>query len=250
MGRHMTRGTVVLVDEAESCEAALSTSLDYADRTVVVSRLDLAVPGVAEVVQPGRGGATIDETFRVAADRRMPWVAMRRDIAEPSTALGQMLEATGRRATKDVPGFGALLIGSRPRALERILAVVDLRDGQPSGLMALAAVNVALATGAQLEVLVLGAPGQDPVRCRRFSRPGGGRGRAHRRRGQHGQLERVSPALRGDEGRRRLERRVLPRPGDLAGRGRLTPHADQPGPRRPGLWKERATPLSRRSRPL
>ena len=71
-----------------------------------------------------------------------------------------MLEATGRRTRKDLPGFAVLLTGAEPRPIRRILTVVDRADGQPSGLLVLAAVACAQATGAELDVLLMGAPGE------------------------------------------------------------------------------------------
>lgn len=72
----------------------------------------------------------------------------------PESALSQVLEATERRTRKDLPGFAVLLMGSEMRPMRRILTIVDRADCQPSGLLVLAAVACAQATGADLDVLL------------------------------------------------------------------------------------------------
>jgi murein DD-endopeptidase MepM/ murein hydrolase activator NlpD len=152
---------VAAVDQGPGGDVALLSALRYAPRAVVLAPEGAELPdGVSEVVHPGRSGISVDEAFRVAADRGIPWVALPRDLADPPTLLGDLLEATGRRATKDLPGFAALLVGRVPERVDRILAVVDRRDADPSGLMILVAAASALATGAEVDVLLLGAPGQ------------------------------------------------------------------------------------------
>ena len=159
MGRYLTRGMVVIADSHPGTRAALFMASEYAPRTLVVAPPDYPdVPG-AEVVHP-RKGASIDAAFRCAAREQIPWIAMRRDLAEPESALSQVLEATGRRTRKDLPGFAVLFTGGEPRPIRRILTVVDRADGQPSGLLVLAAVGCAQATGADLDVLLMGAPGE------------------------------------------------------------------------------------------
>jgi murein DD-endopeptidase MepM/ murein hydrolase activator NlpD len=152
---------VAVVDLGSDGDAALQSALRYTSRPVVLAPEGAALPDeVAEVVHPGRSGISVDEAFRVAAERGIPWVTLRRDLADPPTLLGDLLEATGRRATTDLPGFAALLVGRPLERVERILAVVDRRDEDPSGLMVLVAAHCALATDAEVDVLVLGAPGE------------------------------------------------------------------------------------------
>ena len=161
MARYLTGGMLVICDRHPASESALRTALEYAPKTVALADPQVgAIPGVERTVHPGRAGLSIDEAFRCAAADRIPWVAMRRDFVEPEQALGQMLLSAGRRATQDLPGVAVLLAGARPRPIRRMLAVVDRADGDPSGLMTLVAVAAAQATGAELEVLVLGAPGE------------------------------------------------------------------------------------------
>jgi len=161
MGRHFARGMVVLADGEPGSEAPLHMSATYAELTIALAREGADIPGADEVVHPGRGGLTIDELFGAAVEAHVPWVAMRRDIDVPFGVLGQLLEATGRHASADLPGFAAILANGRGRQpIERILVVLDRVDGQPSGLMVLMAVAAAESTGARLDVLLIGAPGE------------------------------------------------------------------------------------------
>jgi murein DD-endopeptidase MepM/ murein hydrolase activator NlpD len=161
MARHFARGMVVLADGSPTSADALRVSLEYSQRTIALAPEGVDVPGASEVVHPRRGGLSIDALFSTAAQARVPWVAMRRDIASPTDALGQLLESTGRHASAQLPGFAAVLTADRgDRPIERILVVLDRVDGQPSGLMVLIAVAAAEATGARLDVLLLGAPGE------------------------------------------------------------------------------------------
>ena len=158
MSRYLTGGMVVLADDHPGTEAALFAGLEYAVRTVVVAHQGLTQLDGAEIVHPKRT-VSIDAAFRQAAHEQMPWITMRRDVAGPDS-LSQVLEATGRRARKDLPGFAVLFTGPEPRSASRILAVVDRADDHPSGLLTLVAVASAQATGAVLDVLLIGAPGE------------------------------------------------------------------------------------------
>jgi hypothetical protein len=159
MARYLTRGMVVLADNHPGTDAALFICREYTPKAVVVASVEYPDVPDAHMVRP-RKGASIDAAFRCAADDGIPWVAMRRDYAQPESALSQVLEATGRRTDKDLPGFAALFVGAEPRPIRRILTIVDRADGQPSGLLVLVAVASAQATGADLDVLLLGAPGE------------------------------------------------------------------------------------------
>ncbi len=161
MGRHFARGMVVLADGDPGSDAPLSMSLHYAERTIALAPEGADVPGADQVVHPGRGGLTIDALLGAAVEARVPWVALRRDIGTPADVLGQLLEATGRHASAELPGFAAILANGRGRRpIERILVVLDRVDGQPSGLMVLMAVAAAESTGARLDALLIGAPGE------------------------------------------------------------------------------------------
>ncbi len=160
MSRYLTGGMVVLADDHPGTEAALFAGLEYAVRTVVVAHPGLTQLDGAEIVHPTRA-LSIDAAFRQAAAEQMPWITMRRGVAGPDS-LSQVLEAAGRRSRKDLPGFAVMFTGPEPRspARPRFLAVVDRADEHPSGLLALVAVASAQATGATLDVLLIGAPGE------------------------------------------------------------------------------------------
>lgn len=161
MGRHFARGMVVLADGDPSSDAPLRMSREYADRTVALAPRGTVVPDVDDTAHPRRGELTIDALLRAAAGARIPWVAMRRDVAAPVDVLRQLLESAGRHSSTEMPGFAAVLAGGPGhRPIKRILVVLDRVDGQPSGLMVLIAVAAAQATGASLDVLLLGAPGE------------------------------------------------------------------------------------------
>jgi murein DD-endopeptidase MepM/ murein hydrolase activator NlpD len=162
MARYFTSGIVVLADDDPRSQETLLGAAQYADKIVALAPADRAeIPEATSVVHPGRRRTVgIDEAVRAAAQARIPWIAMRRDVAEPTVVLSQLLESAGRHASKDLPGFAAVLTCPPARPIERMLVIVDRADGRPSGLLVLAAVLAAQTTGAELDVLLLGAPGQ------------------------------------------------------------------------------------------
>ena len=161
MARYLTAGVVVLGDDHPHTQATIETARAYARHRFALGRGEERFADFDEVVDPGRSEATVRATFKEAARRQVPWVALRRDLDPPKELLAQLLEATARETSKELPGFIALLTGPKHRRIRRILAIVDRSDQQPSGLLVLAAVAAAEATGAAVDVLVIGAPHEE-----------------------------------------------------------------------------------------
>ncbi len=161
MAKYLTRAMMVLADDRPRSKGAIGTALRYSPHTVaLVAKEGTSVPGVDDVQLAGRGGHNIDTLFKRAAEAEIPWLAIPRDHATPQQLLAEVLEATGRHSSRHMPGFAVLFANSEEREIRRILAVIDRSEGNLSGLMVLAGVSAAIATGAHLDVLLLGAPGE------------------------------------------------------------------------------------------
>ena len=152
---------LVVLDEHPSSAGALAFAQRYAGRTLalaswVASTADLD----AEVQTSISAQPSISEALRIAAQRTIGFVALRRDIAEPQQLLSELLVATAQHAHEIIPGFAVLLTDRADRPVRRILAIADQRSDAISGLSAQVAVSVAERTGAILDVLVLN--GREP----------------------------------------------------------------------------------------
>lgn len=159
MARYLSQGIVVMVDDAPASRVLPEVAVEAWENVhVLVAEGTDGLPANITMVHPAKGQVTLDRAFKLAQRETVPWVGIRRDLAPPQELLVQLLECTGRYATKDLPGFAALMMGSEVSAVERILCVVNLEDGKPSGLMTLIAVVSATSTGAELDVLVMGVP--------------------------------------------------------------------------------------------
>jgi murein DD-endopeptidase MepM/ murein hydrolase activator NlpD len=162
MARYLTSGVVVLADDHPHAQGTIDTARAYAGHRYAVGHDPQArFDGFDDVVDPGEKQPTVAAAFKEAARLRVPWVIMRRDLASPEELLGALLQAAARRSSKNLPGFAVLLTSPDPTRIGRILAIVDRSDGPPSGLLALAAVAAAEATGAAVDVLVIGAPDEE-----------------------------------------------------------------------------------------
>ncbi len=161
MARYLSQGIVVMVDDAPASRVLPAVALEAWEKVhVLVAEGAEGLPAGINLVHPEKGAVTLDRAFKFAQRATVPWVGLRRDLAAPQDLLVQLLECTGRHATEDLPGFAALMMGSEVSAIDRILCVINLEDGKPSGLMTLIAVASATSTDAELDVLVLGAPGE------------------------------------------------------------------------------------------
>ena len=165
MSSRTHRGFVSVVDSHAQSARLLEFSRAFAPRSLawVVSEAEGSVDlaGVDEIGSCPQADLNLRDVFAAAVSNETNWITVRRGWLDSADLLGQALEATGKNATKNITGF-ALMVGvPESGSVDRILAVVDRRDGQPSGLLVLAAVASAQATGAQLDVLVLPRDGED-----------------------------------------------------------------------------------------
>ena len=155
---------LVVVDGHPNSQAGVLIAERYARGFVTLAgwEADKVTSGV-EVQTSVSSEPSIAEAARAAAQRRIPWIAVRRDFAEPEALLGELLVCTARHADDELPGFAVFLADGEPRPFRRILAIVDQRDGPMSGLLAYAGVALADDSDAELDILVIGARGNDPA---------------------------------------------------------------------------------------
>ncbi len=156
-----TPDMLVIVDSDPASNRGLDIARRYARGALALTAWDAPSPGADIDTQASRTATpTIAEALRVAAQRRISWVGVRRDFAEPQQLLGDLLRGAAGSLPSDLPGFAVFLADGDPAPFRRILAIVDRRQGPISGLAAYAAVAVADTAGAELDVLVLGAEGE------------------------------------------------------------------------------------------
>jgi murein DD-endopeptidase MepM/ murein hydrolase activator NlpD len=153
--RQFTRGMVVLVDDDPGSARQLAESAEYAQRLTALIGAESPEPEVAAHIERAAGPEpSVDEAFACAADRGVPWVSMRANLAPPQELLGRLLQATALSSDAHLPGF-AVLLGRPVPTSNRILAVVD-RTEPSSGLTAYIAAAAAIADDAALDVLLIG----------------------------------------------------------------------------------------------
>ena len=154
---------LVILDSDPDSLAPLAAAQKYASHTVVLRSWSAASPQTATDVEPSASAEpTISEALKLAADRGIKWVGVRRSLIPPQEMLGELLSATAQHATAATPGFAVLLTNGNGRPLQRILAIVNRGDGPASGLAVYAAVAVADVAGAELDVLVIGSEDENP----------------------------------------------------------------------------------------
>ena len=152
-----TPDMLVVLDEHPNSYAGLSIATRYARGIVALTSWDAATDHIdAEIRSSVTANPTIAEALRVAVQRRAPWIALRRDFAEPQALLSQLLVAAAQHTDDDIPGFAVILADGDPRPFRRILAIGDRSAGPISGLLAYIAVAVADRAGADIDILMLG----------------------------------------------------------------------------------------------
>jgi murein DD-endopeptidase MepM/ murein hydrolase activator NlpD len=153
---------LVVIDADPNSSAGVRIAEHYSKGAAVLTSWHATPPEFAVEVQTSiTSEPTIAEALRAAAQRRIAWVALRRDFHEPERLLSELLIGTARHAEDDIPGFAVFLADGDPTPFRRILAIVDQRYGDMSGLLAYIGVAVADTAGAQLDILVIGADADD-----------------------------------------------------------------------------------------
>jgi murein DD-endopeptidase MepM/ murein hydrolase activator NlpD len=151
---------IVVLDNHPNSRAGLTIAQRYSRGLVALASWDSATDHIdADVRASVTAEPTIAEALRVATERRAPWVAIRRDFAEPKQLLSELLVAAAQNTHEEMPGFAVILADGDPAPFRRILAIVDQRSGAISGLAAYVAVAAADSSGAELDILVLGHDG-------------------------------------------------------------------------------------------
>ena len=154
---------LVVLDADSDSLAPLSAAQEYASHTVVLKSWAADTPEIATHVQSSASAEpTISEALKLAAERGIKWVGVRRSFLPPQEMLGELLSATAQHATAATPGFAVLLTDGNRGPLQHILAIVNRSDGPVSGLAVYAAVAVADVAGAQLDILVIGSEDENP----------------------------------------------------------------------------------------
>ncbi len=159
-------GAVLVHDGSPDGEAALAKALTLAPGSLVIGTAEtLATLGDGTEAGPARrpDRLQVSDAMSVAAETGRFWVGVPRSLDAPEVMIGQALEAVGRHASPERPGFALVLLGSQQPArdgppYERIAAVVDGTGGGHSGLTAFAAARLAARVGARLEVLLTDVP--------------------------------------------------------------------------------------------
>ncbi len=156
---------LIVLDDHPSSRAGLEFARRYATAPLALASWNAATDDLGLPVQTSiASDPTIPEALRLAAQRGIGFVAMRRDLADPDRLLSDLLVAAAQNTDDAIPGFAILLADGEPRPVQRILAVVDQRNSAGSGLAVLMAVSAARRTEAAMDVLVLGPnPEPDPA---------------------------------------------------------------------------------------
>lgn len=174
MPKRLSKDMIVLADGTPGSETALRVASDHAEDVTVLalqSAVGDDVPGEDAITVTPRS-ATVQAMLKLAAERKVPWVAFRRDLLAADELLSDLILATGKHSSDEIPGFAALLTPDEYPEVSRVLAVVDERDGSASGMLLYAAVTAASVRDASLHVLVLGAPGAEVIDPRQASDTG------------------------------------------------------------------------------
>jgi hypothetical protein len=169
MAIHLRSAGLVVVDGHPGCDRALELANHYTDQVITYASVaEGPLAATENVLRTASGEPTIGEALRLAGERDITWVAVRRDFLAAQTLLTDLIVGTGRAPTNaDHPGFAVLLSADKPtfQPWRRALAIVDRSTGPISGFLIFVATIVAEKTGVALDILVLGAAGErlDPA---------------------------------------------------------------------------------------
>lgn len=160
---HLPSQSLVVVDGHPGSDIAMSLANEHTDTTFAFASVtEGSVADAEHVIRSSTMDPTLIEALKVAGERGIPWIGVRRDFMAPTDLLRELIVGTGRAPTTDsTPGFAVLIAGETTRPWRRALAIIDRSTGPISGFMAFIATVVAEKTGAELDILVLGAPGEE-----------------------------------------------------------------------------------------
>ena len=137
----------------------IATQSEHPYRVAVASAPDR--PGVETLAIVPDGELSLAAVLEAAVEHRIPTVVAPRYLDDPLTLITEAATACGSLLNKDVPGLAVLF--SHPGAeFTKIATVADLEDPVQTGILAWMAVNVAWRLGADLDILVVGATGENP----------------------------------------------------------------------------------------
>lgn len=157
-----TPDMLVVTDGHSSCAAGLAVARRYARGHLTLAGWDADTSGDEGTVQASAAAQpTVAEALRVAAQNRISWITMRRDLAPPEQLLADLLVGAAHQRDTEIPGYAVLLADGEPGPFRRILAIVDRRGGPMSGLLAYVGVALAGTAGADLDILVIGDEHED-----------------------------------------------------------------------------------------
>lgn len=157
-----TPDMLVVTDGHPSCAAGLAVARRYARGHMTLAGWDADTSGDEGAVQASAAAQpTVAEALRLAAQNRISWITMRRDVAPPDQLLADLLVGAAHQRDTEIPGYAVLLADGEPGPFRRILAIVDRRGGPISGLLAYVGVALAGKADADLDILVIGDENED-----------------------------------------------------------------------------------------
>ena len=132
-----------------------------ADVVVLAERGYRPPAAAAEVIAVPTNHARVGKAVREAIARDLAWVVVPRHMGTAEYLLSAALRSVGKYVDADHPGIAMVVVSPHTdpdRPYRRALTVVDPAGPPTSGVAALAAVELAARSGADLDVLVLGRP--------------------------------------------------------------------------------------------
>lgn len=148
-------------------EAAVQRVLSTGVPMVLLAERGFPVPdGVLAHVEVPVNRARVGRAVREAHRHEASWVAVPRTMGTAQYLMASLIRSAGRYLDVDHPGVAMLVASPRPASTSqrpRALAVVDPTGPASSGWAVLAAVQMAVHSGATLDIAVLGiAPDAAP----------------------------------------------------------------------------------------
>lgn len=162
MAVELSTRAIALVDADQQSRTVLRYAHAFSGPVTVMATVDTKLANTeTDVVRSLSAEPSMREVLALAGERKAPWVVMRSGITAPDSLLTELILGAGKADTNEIPGFGVLLVGPGGRAYQRILIIADRTHGPMSGLLMYMATMVGARTGAIMDVLVIGGPGED-----------------------------------------------------------------------------------------